>query len=642
LNIFRKTYLLLREIGPASLVAYTAYAIQKKTGRLKSRVLLQNKEFPKTFDSAKLIQPVLLDFGAQAGHIDSPLGNASEIESGIFHPFGGDVFQLDFPAQKILADWTAYYDRVENVDIKKIWEPARFSWSLESARVFESTGSEKQIETFWKHFKQFNAQNPPYLGPNWVSAQEVALRSINWLLILPTLKKANLPNEQLNEIVTSLWQHFLRIPVTFAYAKSQNNNHLLSETLALHLLGSFFAPHSSLAEKWKTRGQVLFEKTILNQIDPDGTYCQHSTNYHRMLLHLALLYDASLRQANLELPEPVRQRLAIATLWLQGLIDPISGQVPNLGHNDGTLLLPFGCQGYGDYRPTLQAASLAFLGCPAFPAGPWDELPALLRLTSAPSEEERLVTSFIQRNRIGSENLWTSLRAVRFTGRPGHADQLHTEIWWQGENIARDAGTFAYNDVPPWQNSLMATRIHNTISIDFKDQMYRAGKFLWLDQAQGVLESISGSESVSATHNGYRRLGATHSRTIAIPKKSEILVEDFVNFKKTSSPRLISLHWLFPDWKWDQENEAFVIQKDQLRVELSIMCWIASTEEILPPSDVSLIRAGDTLLGNTSDEIMGWVSPTYGIKTPALAYTVSWRSDKSLNISSHWQFSKVI
>jgi hypothetical protein len=622
-------------------LAYASYAIQKKSGGLSSDTLLRNNKFYRKIDSARFIQPSLLDFGVNSRYIDSPLGNADEIESGLFHPFGGDVSQLNFSTQISLADWTTYSDQVEKVDIKKIWEPARFSWCLELMREFETTGEKEPVDAFWKYFTQFSTYNPPYLGPNWVSAQEVALRAINWLLILPALTKANLPVEQLNELVTSLWQHFLRLPITIAYAKSQDNNHLLSEALALHLLGSFFAPLSPLAEKWKVRGQALFEKTLLRQIDPDGTYCQQSANYHRMLLHLALLYDASMRQVNRNLPELIRQRLAMATLWLQGIIDPLSGGVPNLGHNDGTLLLPFGCQGYGDYRPTLQVASLAFLGCPALPAGSWDELPSVLKLEPVRSNDDHVVTSINLGNRLGSEELWASLRAVQISGRPGHADQLHTEIWWQGQNIARDAGTYAYNDDPPWQNNLMATRVHNTITIDFRDQMFRAGKFLWLDKAQGVQKSTSNSGTLSASHNGYRRLGIVHSRTITIPKDSEFSVEDFIEFKKTSSSRLVSLHWLLPDWQWTQENDAFVISNKKMRVELFIQCWGTSSKEYLPPTDISLTRAGESLLGNTSDEIMGWVSPTYGIKNPALAYSVSWWSDKSLNISSHWRFEKV-
>ena len=213
---------------------------------------------------------------------------------------------MDFSLPQPLQDWTTYSDLVDGVDIKKIWEPARFCWSLILAQSYVSTKNESYIEAFWRYFEEFNNSNPPYLGPNWVSAQEVALRAINWLLILPVLKSAACSTKaNLDALVTSLWQHFLRLPPTIAYAKSQNNNHLLSESLGLFLLGNFFATKSRLARKWQKDGESLFEQTLLAQIDADGTYCQHSTNYHRMMLHLALIYTNVQKAKGKSLPDPV-------------------------------------------------------------------------------------------------------------------------------------------------------------------------------------------------------------------------------------------------------------------------------------------------------------------------------------------------
>ena len=326
------------------------------------------KHFPRIFSTDELIQPALLNFESQSSLPGTPLGTANEIAGGFFHPFCGEQASLDLSLPQPLQEWTTYSDLVDGVDIKKVWEPARFCWSLVLAQAYVATKNESYIESFWKYFKEFNNSNPPYMGPNWVSAQEVALRAINWLLILPVLKTAKTTTkEQLDSLTRSLWQHFLRLPSTIAYAKSQNNNHLLSESLGLFLLGNLFAQHSSLAIKWQKQGASLFEQTLLTQIAVDGTYCQHSTNYHRMMLHLALIYSAAQKAKGNTLPKPVLQRLQNATLWLADHMDFQSGQAANLGHNDGTLLLPFGCQDYNDYRPTLQAASLAFLGtsCPA-------------------------------------------------------------------------------------------------------------------------------------------------------------------------------------------------------------------------------------------------------------------------------------
>ena len=82
------------------------------------------------------------------------------------------------------------------------------------------------------------------------------------------------------------------------------------------------------------------------------------------------------------------------------------------------------------------------------------------------------------------ENSWALIRAGRYTRRPFQADQLHVDLWWQGINLARDAGTYLYNGPPPWNNGLAGTAVHNTVTVDHHDQMRRAGRFLWVDWAQ--------------------------------------------------------------------------------------------------------------------------------------------------------------
>ena len=170
---------------------------------------------------------------------------ADEITRGLYRPFGGEPRPLDLSLPQPLRDWTEYGDTVGIVDIKNIWEPARFSWALYLARAYSVTSKESYLESFWQYFESFCTTNPAYLGPNWVSAQEVALRAINWLMILPILEQASCTTPARLELMKkSLWQHLLRIPPTIAYAKSQNNNHLLSEALGMYLLGGFFASQS--------------------------------------------------------------------------------------------------------------------------------------------------------------------------------------------------------------------------------------------------------------------------------------------------------------------------------------------------------------------------------------------------------------
>jgi hypothetical protein len=56
------------------------------------------------------------------------------------------------------------------------------------------------------------------------------------------------------------------------------------------------------------------------------------------------------------------------------LLDPASGQTPNLGPNDSTYIQPLTQRSCADYRPVLQAAGRAFLAQPLLSPGPWDDL----------------------------------------------------------------------------------------------------------------------------------------------------------------------------------------------------------------------------------------------------------------------------
>ena len=160
-------------------------------------------------------------------------------------------------------------------------------------------------------------------------------------------------------------QHAQRIPPTLLYALAQNNNHLLSEATGL-FTAAMVLPHHPHAPRWRALGWRWFNHGVLEQISGNGTYMQHSANYHRLILHLGLWINALCRQHGTQLPELTLERLAAASRWLFAMVDPISGQTPNLGANDGANILPLSEQAFRDYRPVIQAAWASFLELFAF------------------------------------------------------------------------------------------------------------------------------------------------------------------------------------------------------------------------------------------------------------------------------------
>jgi hypothetical protein len=144
---------------------------------------------------------------------------------------------------------------------------------------------------------------------------------------------------------------------------------------------------------------------------------------------------------------------------------------------------------------------------------------------------------------IYGQDAWAVLRIAQFSSRPSHADQLHLDLWWRGLNIARDAGTYLYNAAPPWDNSLTTALVHNTVTLDGRDQFTRAGRFLYLDWFNAYRENrlgIGGNilQSSSAHYHTRRRPVIRHTRTVTVFTDERWQIQIFIipGCQSTPSP----------------------------------------------------------------------------------------------------------
>ena len=378
--------------------------------------------------------------------------SADEILQKKIRFYGEELKPLVLAPEEEPVHWTLYERgaiRPRHKDIKDVWEPARFNWAIILGRAYYLSGSEKYARAFWQYFEEFLASNPVNQGLNWTSAQEVALRMIAMIISAHLVKSsAQSTEERMKSLCIYAADHASRIPPTLCYAKAQNNNHLLSEAVGLYTAATFLPNHPKAAS-WREKGLRWFEKAVETQIAADGTYIQYSTNYHRLMLILTLWMQLLQEKEHLIFKDKILNKLASAANWLAVRLDEISGQVPNLGHNDGSNILPFSDAGYQDYRPIVQAASRAFLAAPALESGQWDDLCLWLELPiPAKSQVKTRKNLNNQYHILGIQDNWAALQAESFTARPAHADQLHVDIWYKGVNIAMDAGTYRYNAPP--------------------------------------------------------------------------------------------------------------------------------------------------------------------------------------------------
>ncbi len=637
----------LLQYGPAPLALYATYQLGLRTGyyRRKER---QGEDPERGTASPAPPHPLfelpdrqllLTALGAPA--LAALFTEADEIMEGQVRLFGSEPVPLQLASPKPLQHWSVYETgRVElDGDIKYLWEPARFGWACILGRAYHVSHAEKYAQAFWKQAEIFLDSNPPYLGPQWMNGQEIALRlmALAWAAQVFAVSPASTP-ERLVRLAQSIAQHAERIALTLAYARAQNNNHLVSEAAGLYTAGLALPDHPRSAV-WRQLGWRWLNKALQRQIGSFGEYIQHSTNYHRLVLHCALYVNAIKTQA---WPRASAEALGRAAAWLFSLLDPISGQAPNLGANDGALVLPLSSSAFSDYRPAVQAAARAFLNS-GLPAGPWDEMSFWLGL---PAPEKTLEPGEYLSDNLRGEESWAYLRTTTFKSLLGHMDQLHFDLWWRGLNITQDAGSYQYNAPAPWDNPLVTSRVHNTVSVDGLDQMTRAGRFMTLDWFPAYAKTVIDSDEriLQKMIAWYKTRRLRHERTVTVYMDGHWLVADKL-VTPGKAAHTFRLHWLLPDWEWEINGTGIGNRETGIVIRFKSPYGLV-TLRMLPDHQIqasdcqlTIVRAGEVLHGpGPALPFEGWVSRTYGQKTPALSLALTCTATQTITFISEFAF----
>ncbi len=281
------------------------------------------------------------------------------------------------------------------------------------------------------------------------------------------------------------------------------------------------------------------------------------------------------------------------------------------------------------------------MGKRLLPEGNWDSLSQFLGIEPAKLQSQIKISEPPSIRKIGNNTTWGTLRCVHFHSRPAHADLLHVDLWWQGENIALDPGTYAYNLQEPWQNSLAKTHVHNTITVANQDQMIQAGKFLWLQRAEAHAFPPQTNEETAILYCNLP-VAYTQYRTLKYLAGSGFQVHDAVELAKPSkTPVPVTIQWLLPDWTWELQADLLVLKKNCCQIRLKISALDPKNKKVLPISSLAILRAGETLFGSESDPIRGWYSPTYLVKSPALSISVTYETKNAIEIDSLWSLTKI-
>lgn len=319
------------------------------------------------------------------------------------------------------------------------------------------------------------ARHPPGAWPAW-HPYPTSLRIVNWIRAFGS----DMPPAVSRSLAAQA--AFLAHNLEFHLG----GNHLLENAWALLAAGHFL--DGPPARQWAAQGLELLLREVRRQVLADGGHDERSPYYHLRMTRLVSDAAGLLAALGRPVPEALSDVLRAMTTF---------GQV--LRHLDGSV-------------PTFQDA--------VFPPDP--EPPA-----SGPASFPFSGYYILD----GPQS-----RLIADYGAPGahsnpahhHAGIFSFEISTPAGMVVVDSGTPTY-DPGPERDRLRSTAAHNTVRVDGCDQFqlwgaFRVGRRAWVSPVQEVRRDDW--HGVSATHNGFSRLGVLHRRSTVSIREAGFLVLD--------------------------------------------------------------------------------------------------------------------
>lgn len=501
-------------------------------------------------------------------------------------------------------------------DARTNWELNRhFQFAL-LAKNYYHTQEQQYLEELTRLLEDWCESNPYLIGISWTSVMEVAIRAINWMLMLTYLKEADNTSQQLLDSISRGILNMLDFVDRHQSRFSSANNHLLVESTALALGGYMFG-----YDKWKDNAIKTMTEELPHQTTPDGVNKEMSLHYHAFVLEAySLTAHCILNNGDSLPPSWLDDMERMSEFICHSMYDET--HVMAFGDDDEGKIIDLQGGRFSYYDYVLQLCSMA-TGKRFSRFDKTNETVNCLFSQSAISKVAQQPLYDTHAGKCFEQGGYTFLRSqdgevlIGIDHAPlgfgsiaahGHADALSFQLMVDGVSMFTDPGTYIYHCDLHARDGFRKTVNHNTVSIQGSDQSEMLGAFLWGRKANCHLlhHETDGRHSVlSAEHDGY-------------------------------SPTLVRRTFDF-----DHEDKRLIIT-DELSQESDIVLtlMIGQGVEIQQEGDDYILIYGKTrcrLAVSVSSQYTSSVEPTevsveYGIKSPskAIRYRTHSKSVKSI------------
>jgi hypothetical protein len=234
-----------------------------------------------------------------------------------------------------------------------------------------------------------------------------------------------------------------------------------------------------------------------------------------------------------------------------------------MGANDGTYLFNYDQKEYRDFRPTLLLASALYNKPIPENFVTSHNLIEMFKTPTIHVEKKAPNSKIFSQGgylKLVRKDGMALLRAPKYLFRPSHSDALHIDIWQDGINWIRDAGSFSYALNSHELDAFSGTQGHSTIQFDNRNQMPRLSRFLfgdWLTPSHLEFSKSDNRMSVAYTSakNNY------HSRSVNKIKKGW-KIQDEISGKF----KIAVLRWILNPSDWAIKGDTISNGKISLNI----------------------------------------------------------------------------
>lgn len=427
-----------------------------------------------------------------------------------------DIKNIFFEKRRsiISEDTLSFLNRTRRLHFPNDWNNKEFDilWNY-NLHYFDGlnnyeTSFEEKTSLIYKWIKD----NEIGYGVGW-DPYPTSLRTVNWI------KFCWISSYQSDEINDSLFEQGNYLYDNLEYHLL--GNHLLENAKALIFLGVYFS--GAQAKKWLNKGVEIIVQQSKEQILNDGGHFELSPMYHSIMLELYIdLFSIS----KLSIAPTILQK---TQKFLKKIICNMSEWLDVMHHPDNRL------PHFNDSAHGIAPEVKNLLGSAR----------SITKHDLTCNPRSFLESSGFYKITKDDYELFFDVGDIgpSFLPGHGHADSLSIEMSLFKQRCFVNLGTSIYQDTER-RKFERSTAAHNTIEIDHTNSSEVWSSFRVGRKAK-IIDIQKGSNSVSATHDGYRFLkGAPlHTRKIVSNSKN-ILVEDRI--KSSSSHTIIARYHLHP------------------------------------------------------------------------------------------------